>query len=396
MVEGWRRLTVEKICEQVSVGIVVKPSQYYVDDEAGIKAFRSANISENKVVDKNWVYLSPEGHAMNEKSALKAGDVLVVRSGMPGTACVVTPAYEGANCIDVVFARPDTRYVLPEYLAAFTNSSVGKKHVLGNQGGLALKHFNVGAYKRMEVTLPPLPEQCKIAEILRTWDEAIEKLEVLRAAKLSRYSALALMFFDPCQPAFQKRPDSWCEFELGEVFRERTQPGEEGDTLLSITMSEGVIDRNDVGRKDTSNEDKSRYKLILPGDIGYNTMRMWQGVSGLSMLRGIVSPAYTIVTPDNRDIAAHYAAHLFKSRRMVFDFQRYSQGLTSDTWNLKFPAFSKIKVFLPPVEQQEKQAELLDMLKEEITTVGRQSKTLTRQKRGLMQKLLTGEWRTAV
>ena len=393
MVEGWRRLTVEKICEQVSVGIVVKPSQYYVDDEAGIKAFRSANISENKIVDKDWVYLSPEGHAMNEKSALKAGDVLVVRSGMPGTACVVTPAYEGTNCIDVVFARPDTRYVLPEYLAAFTNSSVGKKHVLGNQGGLALKHFNVSAYKRMEVILPTLPEQRKIAEILRAWDEAIEKLEALRVAKLSRYSALARRFFDPCHPTFQQRPNSWCEFEFGEVFHERTQPNEEGDALLSITMSEGVIDREDVGRKDTSNEDKSRYKLILPGDIGYNTMRMWQGVSGLSMLRGIVSPAYTIVTPDNRNIAARYAAHLFKSRRMVFDFQRYSQGLTSDTWNLKFPVFSKIKVFLPPIEQQERQAELLDILKEEIAVVERQSQVLTRQKRGLMQKLLTGEWR---
>ena len=200
----------------------------------------------------------------------------------------------------------------------------------------------------------------------------------------------------PATPAFQQRPDSWREFELGDVFRERTQPGDEGDALLSITMSEGVIDRDDVGRKDTSNEDKSRYKLILPGDIGYNTMRMWQGVSGLSMLRGIVSPAYTIVTPGNRNIAARYAAHLFKSRRMVFDFQRYSQGLTSDTWNLKFPAFSRIKVFLPPIEQQEKQAELLDMLKEEIAVVERQGKTLTRQKRGLMQKLLTGEWRVRV
>ena len=78
---------------------------------------------------------------------------------------------------------------------------------------------------------------------------------------------------------------------------------------------------------------------------------------------------------------------------MVFDFQRYSQGLTSDTWNLKFPAFSKIKVFLPPIEQQEKHAKLLDVLKKEIAVLERQSKTLARQKRGLMQKLLTGEWR---
>ena len=161
-------------------------------------------------------------------------------------------------------------------------------------------------------------------------------------------------------------------------------------------MSEGVINRDEVGRKDTSTENKSRYKLIMPGDIGYNTMRMWQGVSGLSMLRGIVSPAYTIVTPNHQHIVARYAAHLFKSRRIVFDFQRYSQGLTSDTWNLKFPAFSKIRAFLPPMEEQEKQAELFDMLRQEITAIERQSKTLTRQKCGLMQKLLTGEWRTAI
>ena len=207
----------------------------------------------------------------------------------------------------------------------------------------SIAHLGVSRFADLELPFPSLPEQRKIAEILRTWDEAIEKLETLRAAKLVRYSALARRFFDPCHPTFQQRPNSWREFELGAVFRERTQPGEKGDVLLSITMSEGVIDRNDVGRQDMSNEDKSRYKLILPGDIGYNTMRMWQGVSGLSMLRGIVSPAYTIVTPDNRNIVARYAAHLFKSRRMVFDFQRYSQGLTSDTWNLKFPAFSKIK-----------------------------------------------------
>ena len=256
----------------------------------------------------------------------------------------------------------------------------------------SLVHVHKDDIINQVIDLPPLPEQRKIAEILRTWDEAIEKLEVLRAAKLSRHSALVRRFFDPCHPTFQKRPDSWREFELGDVFRERAQPGEEGDTLLSITMSEGVIDRNNVGRKDTSNEDKSRYKLILPGDLGYNTMRMWQGVSGLSALRGIVSPAYTIVTPDNRNITARYAAHLFKSRRMVFDFQRYSQGLTSDTWNLKFPAFSKIK-FLTPCRAARETGRTTRPYEEEITAVERQSKTLVRQKRGLMQKLLTGEWR---
>lgn len=256
-----------------------------------------------------------------------------------------------------------------------------------------LPKINRPDLESIEIALPPLPEQRKIAEILRTWDEAIEKLEALRAAKESRYKALARRFFDPCHPTFHGRPNAWREFEFGDVFRERNQSGEESDRLLSITMNGGVIDRDDVGRKDTSTEDKSKYKLILPGDIGYNTMRMWQGVSGLSTLRGIISPAYTVVTPVDNRIVGRYAAHLFKSRRMVFDFERFSQGLTSDTWNLKFPAFSKIKVFLPPIDDQEKQANLLDAMVSEIDVIGRQVDALSRQKRGLMQKLLTGEWR---
>lgn len=78
---------------------------------------------------------------------------------------------------------------------------------------------------------------------------------------------------------------------------------------------------------------------------------------------------------------------------MVFDFERYSQGLTSDTWNLKFPAFGKIVVHLPPVETQLLQADLLDSLHSEIAALQNLQDVVTRQKRGLMQKLLTGELR---
>lgn len=281
----------------------------------------------------------------------------------------------------------------PEYIFQFLQSSFFGRYVDSTVIQTGQPHINLGILREAGIALPPLPEQRKIAETLRTWDEAIEKLEALRAAKETRYKALARRFFDPCHPTFHGRPNAWQEFDLGDVFRERSQSGEESDRLLSITMNGGVIDRDDVGRKDTSTEDKSNYKLILPGDIGYNTMRMWQGVSGLSALRGIISPAYTVVTPVPNRIVGRYAAHLFKSRRMVFDFERYSQGLTSDTWNLKFPAFSKIKVFLPPIEDQEKQAELLDALTAEGSVLAKQIEVLARQKRGLMQKLLTGEWR---
>ena len=67
MLEGWRHATVEEICQRVSVGIVIKPSQYYVENGEGIRAFRSANIGENKVVDRDWVYLSNAGHEAKQE-----------------------------------------------------------------------------------------------------------------------------------------------------------------------------------------------------------------------------------------------------------------------------------------------------------------------------------------
>ncbi len=279
----------------------------------------------------------------------------------------------------------------PTFLAHALNAddAVRQKSRLGK--GHSVVHIHEAELARVSVFLPPIFDQRKIGEILRTWDEAIGKLEILRVVKQNQYSGLTKSFFDPCHLGSYQRPDTWKEVKLGDVFHERTQSGRDGDKLLSITMTEGVIDRDEVERKDTSTEDKSRYKLILPGDIGYNTMRMWQGVSGLSALRGIVSPAYTVVTSDQRKIIARYASHLFKSRRMVFNFERYSQGMTSDTWNLKYPAFSKIRCFLPPLKQQEKQADMLDLIADEIKHIENEIRALMYQKRGLMQMLFTGE-----
>ncbi|MCO6406780.1 restriction endonuclease subunit S [Hoeflea alexandrii] len=158
--EGWPLTSVDNVCTQVSVGIVIKPSQYYVEN--GVRCFRSANVREGFVEDADWVYISEEGNRANRKSVLRTGDVLVVRTGYPGTSCVVPPRYDGANCIDIIFARPKNELADPYFLSTFINSASGKTQVLKAEGGLAQKHFNVGAMKQMKLPLPPLNEQQEI------------------------------------------------------------------------------------------------------------------------------------------------------------------------------------------------------------------------------------------
>ena len=161
----------------------------------------------------------------------------------------------------------------------------------------------------------------------------------------------------------------WKEVRLGSILKERKETGFEQLELLAITSQKGVVKRKEIDIKDTSSEDKSKYKRILPRDIGYNTMRMWQGVSGVSKYEGIVSPAYTILKPTEK-IDSDFIGYLFKFPKVINLFKRYSQGLVSDTLSLKYENLEIIKVFIPiDIYEQKMIANVLLCIDKEISTL---------------------------
>lgn len=245
--------------------------------------------------------------------------------------------------------------------------------------------------KRQRVPLPSFELQQEIASLLSTWDTAIQKTEQLIAAKAKQKAGLMAQLLTG-RRRVGRFQTVWRRWHLGELFQERVETNRSDLPLLSITREEGVVPRDGLDRKDTSSEDKSKYLRICPGDIGYNTMRMWQGVSALSRHEGIVSPAYTICIP-GPEIDGLFASYLFKLPELIHLFYRYSQGLTSDTWNLKFHHFAVIRVRIPEPEEQIEIASVLAVLDEELALLKLQREALAQQKRGLMQKLLTGKWR---
>ena len=154
----WPIVTVDSVAD-VQVGVVIKPAQYYADRINGIKTFRSLNVGEMNVKDTDWVYFSEEGNRKNIKSILKEHDLLIIRSGAPGTACVIEKQYEGCNVIDLIIAHPNKKYINPYYLCMFTNSALGKRQIDEGTGGAAQQHFNVGKYKKMKIFYPPMAKQ---------------------------------------------------------------------------------------------------------------------------------------------------------------------------------------------------------------------------------------------
>ena len=248
-----------------------------------------------------------------------------------------------------------------------------------------LLNIAIQDFFNLPLRLPSLPEQRKIAALFSLIDERIEvqnaiikEQEALKAALLRRLFDRTLRF-----PEFT---DEWKKVKLGEVTCERNETKVPTLPLLSITADKGIIPQTDSEKKDVSNADKSKYKRICAGDIGYNTMRMWQGRSALSFVEGIVSPAYTIVTP-LEGLLPLFLSYLIKRPRLIYEFWTHSQGLVEDTLNCKYKDLSQIAIFLPSLPEQRKIAGLLLAIDERIAVETEYAALLQKQKAYLLRQM---------
>ena len=189
--------TIKSVCETIKVGIVIKPTQYYVKTD-GVFAFRNANVRRNYIEDNDWAMISQEGHQKNLKSQVHTDDVLIARSGVNlGMAAAVPEKYDGYNAIDIVIAVPKKNFVLPKYLAQYTNSPYGVEIVKKNQHGAAQGHLNVKEYGNLPIFLPNISVQNELLQkiesrlsvcdsIEQTIDTSLQQAEALRQSILKQ------------------------------------------------------------------------------------------------------------------------------------------------------------------------------------------------------------------
>jgi type I restriction enzyme S subunit len=170
----WEMKKCIDLCETITVGIVVRPTQYYVTE--GVPALRSANIRETGIEMSDLVFITELSNAFLFKSKIKQGDVLSVRTGYPGTSAVVPPELDGCNCIDILLSRP-TEEIQSQFLSNWINSSFGRGQVLSKQGGLAQQHFNVGELRNLLVAVPSAAEQTAITARLTSVSDRISTEE---------------------------------------------------------------------------------------------------------------------------------------------------------------------------------------------------------------------------
>lgn len=161
-------------------------------------------------------------------------------------------------------------------------------------------------------------------------------------------------------------PDGWRLVRNQGLFDETKTIGFADEELLSVTIDRGIIPQTEIKtKKDSSNEDKSKYKLLEPGDLAYNKMRMWQGAIGRSDHRGIVSPAYVVIRPRDPDYS-RYFHFLYRTHRFITEANRNSYGLCDDMNSLRYEDFKTIHTPVPPKDTMYRIVSFLDEKTAEI------------------------------
>jgi len=389
--EGWgKRVLLEMSEGKLTNGVFNDPKKV----GSGYRIINVKDMYVGDYIDVNSLTLLHLDEKEFAKNKVNYGDLFFTRSSIVKEGIAHTNVclshddditYDG----HLIRMRPRQDIALPLFLAYFFTTSLARKQLISRGKTTTMTTIGQEDIASVYIVAPKKNEQQKIADFLTAVDKRIEQLEEKKRL-LTEYKKGVMQQIFSQQIRFKDDNGNpypaWEEKRLGDVFLERSERGFETLELLSVTRNNGVVKRSEIEGKDNSSSDKSNYKRVSSGDIVYNSMRMWQGASGLSPYDGIVSPAYTILKPRPK-VVPLYFAYLFKFTPMVFVFRRNSQGLTSDTWNLKYPTLSTIKVQVPDSSEQQKIADFLTSISTKIEQVASQLEQAKAFKKGLLQQM---------
>lgn len=319
---------------------------------------------------------------------------------------VVSPAY--------VVCRPIARRVNPRFMFYYFKSQAGLYRLwaysFGITGDRLRLYFN--DFCLVPAPLPPLAEQKKIADVLTAWNDAIGQMRKLIEAKKRRKKGLMqqlptgkrrLPGFAKTKKyvphRFFKLPADWGHLQLREIASERSERNGQvrNATVLSCSKYRGFVLSSEYFGKQVFSEDTSNYKVVRKGWFGFPANHVEEGSIGLlkDFDVGIVSPIYIVFSVCNR-VLPEYLYAVFKTETFRHIFAISTNASVDRRGSLRWREFGLIQVPLPSLPEQRAITAVLRTADEEITHLEAELAALEKQKRGLMQKLLTGAVRVKV
>jgi type I restriction enzyme S subunit len=388
---GWEVVSLEELTEPsapIRYGVV----QIGPDTMDGVPIVPIKHI--RRIGDVVLHRASPKIEGQYKGSRVKGGDVLLSVKGTIGEVGVVPDEFEGNIAREIARIRPkpscDAQFLSLHLQAPQTQRRIDNLVV-----GSTRLEFSIHAVRDFMVSLPPLPEQRKIAEILRTWDEALEKLTTLRASKQERFTGLTQQIMGR-GGIF---PQRWPLKALSAVSTQvRRKSAGDNHPVMTISAKSGFLMQSDKFARDMAGRSVERYTLLHEGEFAYNKGNSKTAPYGcvfrLDRPTALVPFVYFCFALKPGHDPKFYE-HLFAAGALNHQLSRLiNSGVRNDgLLNLYFDDFYSCRVPVPPIDEQRRIAHALTAAKQELALLNDEIEALTRQKRGLMQKLLTGEWR---
>lgn len=382
---GWEVKKLGEIGEVIS-GLTYKPEM--ISDD-GILVLRSSNVQNRQLAYDNNVFVEAKDLKYNP---VKNGDILIcVRNGsrsLIGKNAKINDTSEGVafGAFMSVFRSKHNDYLFHVFDTDLYNKEI---HV---NLGATINSINSNDLKQFKIPLPPLTEQRAIANILSTWDIAIQTTQELISQKEEEKKWLMQNLLTG-QKRLKGFSVDWKKVGAGEVFESFTKKGFENEELLSATQDRGIIPRSMLsGRVTMPDGSTSGYKLVVPGDF-IISLRSFQGGLEYSYYRGIVSPAYIVLKPKEL-IDDEFYKQYFKSWEFIGRLATAVIGIR-DGKQISYDDFCIVKIPNPSLEEQTAISQVLQTADREIELLNTKLKQQKLQKKGLMQMLLTGKVRVS-
>ncbi|XHR27486.1 MAG: restriction endonuclease subunit S [Chthoniobacteraceae bacterium] len=415
---GWVWVSPDQISSSEPNSLTIGPfgSNLTISDykKDGVPLVFVRNIRANDFT-RDLVFVSPEKAKELNAHSVQPGDILITKMGDPPGDAVLYPeglpvAIITADCIKF---RISDMLGTAAYFVQAIHSSLVKQQMAILTSGVAQQKVSLERFKTLALPFPPLPEQRKIAKILSTWDEALEKLDALIAAKERGKKALIqqlltgkkrLPGFDRSnkrnkRDRFGSYPADWRRLKLGCITTEVGTRNAKGKDIpvLSCTKHRGLVLSEDYFGKCVYAEDTSNYRIVCRGEFAYATNHIEEGSIGYQNIceAGLVSPIYTVFKTAGT-VDDNYLFRVLKSPLLVHLYRVNTSSSVDRRGSLRYGEFAQIHIWLPSKEEQIAIATVFDTCDAEIRLLRAQRAAIDRQKRGLMQRLLTGKTRVKI
>ena len=392
--DGWK---IELLGEFTIVKDGVHQTPTYT--ESGIPFLRVTDIQDESINLSKTKYISKEEHEkITARLKPTNGDILYSKNGTIGITRIVDWDWEFSFFVSLALLRFKKDSYSVQYLAQYLQSDLAKREIYQGSKQGSVINLHLEEIQKFRVPIPPLLEQCKIAEVLGVWDESIDLLEKLIGRVRSRKQGLMQQLLTGKKRFKEFEGSEWRRYHFKDIFTRITRKNTVNNSnILTISGTHGLINQRDFFNKRVAADNLDGYYLIEKGEFAYN--KSYSNGYPLGAIKrldrydaGVLSTLYICFGLSNSLDSGDFMAHYFESE--IFNKEIYGiaqEGARNHgLLNIGVNDFFELFLSIPSLPEQEKIAAVLSAADEEISTLEKQLAAYKQQKLGLMQQLLTG------